>query len=421
MKRWLILAEGQAAGQHEPLDLTRPCFMLRDGAFTNAERWIALLKPSAVTFETRGSLTQVTRELSASLLKGAATDSKPDEIWTIEGLVQPLPDKSWTSGKFADFSWAAGKCRVSKVSAKPGSKAPIPQAMPFRALDGVWSLIQHLPDQIAFDFELWERMRKQPARKIHSPTKGIFVVGDPKLLWVGKNVKVYPQNVLNLESGPIILDDNVTLDPFNRIDGPAYIGRGTSLLGGKFTGGTAIGPGCKIGGEWEASIAQGFVNKAHAGFFGHGILGEWVNLGAMTTNSDLKNNYGTVRVSRGGAEVETGLIKVGSFLADHCKTGIGTLIPTGATWGVGVNYFGGDLAPKHIPSFVWGDSQKLMDHDLDKMIATANTAMGRRQTVLRSLGRSEKLGEAEIALMRDTFAKSLSVRAKFLKEQSTGK
>ncbi len=153
------------------------------------------------------------------------------------------------------------------------------------------------------------------------------------------------------------------------------------------------------------------MNKAHAGFFGHGILGEWVNLGAMTTNSDLKNNYGTVRVKRGDADAETGLIKVGSFIADHSKTGIGTLIPTGATWGVGVNYFGGNMAPKHLPSFVWGDGNTLVEHRIDKMLATANAALKRRSSVLTQLGRSEQLSEGEISILQSIFNNSAQSRS----------
>lgn len=415
MNRWLILAEGPSAGQFEPLDSTRPCFALRDGAFTNAERWIALLKPTAVTFETRDSAPAPHSDVLPFSITSPPSKSRPDEIWTIEGMVQPLADKMWVTGKCADFTWTSGKCRVSKVSSKPASKAPTPQSMPFRALDGLWNLIEHLTEQLEFDAELWKRIRKTPPRRIHAPSRGVFVVGDAKAMYLGENVKIYPQNVLNTESGPIMLDDDVTLEPFNRIDGPAYIGKGTTLLGGKFTSGTALGPGCKIGGEWEASIAQGFVNKAHAGFFGHGILGEWVNLGAMTTNSDLKNNYGTVRVNRAGAETETGLIKVGSFVADHCKTGIGTLIPTGATWGVGVNYFGGDLAPKSIPAFVWGAQSKLVEHKLDKMIATANAAMKRRAGILKRLGRRDHLSDAEVALIGQLFSESSKSRAAFLR------
>ncbi len=417
MNRWLILAEGEAAGKFAPLDLLRTCFDLRDGAFTNAERWTALLQPTAVTFETSEAISPLVNEFAG---RGASskTASKPDEIWTIEGMVQPIADSIWQKAGFADFTWSAPGCRVTKVSAKPKAAGPAPQPMPFRAIGGLWNLIEHLPDQLAFDFDLWKRRHKSAARKIHAPTKGVFVVGPPMRLSVGKNVVIYPQNVLNTENGPIILDDNVTLEPFNRIDGPAYIGKGTSLLGGKFTAGTAIGPGCKIGGEWEASIAQGFVNKAHAGFFGHGILGEWVNLGAMTANSDLKNTYGTVRVSRDGREVDTGLIKVGSFIADHSKTGIGTLIPTGASWGVGVNYFGGDLAPKDLPSFVWGTKGKLVEHKLDKMLATADAAIRRRAAILHSLGRPDHLTDAQKSRLAEIFAASVLDRSNYFRQRA---
>lgn len=410
MKRWLILAEGKSAGQFEPLDLTRPCYGIRDGAYTNAERWIALLRPSAVTFEARDMLVPLVRESMASTALDSA-GAKPDEIWTIEGMVQPLPDSIWSKGAIADFTWTASGCRVTKVSAKATSAALAPRALPFRALEGVWDLIGHLPEQLAFDFSLWKRLRTSATRKLHAPSKGVNVVGDPKLVWIGKGVQIYPHNVFNTEYGPIILDDNVTLEPFNRIDGPAYIGQGTSLLGGKFTNGTAIGPGCKIGGEWEASIAQGFVNKAHAGFFGHGILGEWVNLGAMTTNSDLKNNYGTVRVSRAGVEVDTGRIKVGSFIADHSKTGIGTLIPTGANWGVGANYYGGDLGPKYLPCFAWGDKGHLVEHRLDKMLSTADAAMKRRSETLRSLGRHDHMTDSQRAVLAALFAATAKERS----------
>jgi hypothetical protein len=134
----------------------------------------------------------------------------------------------------------------------------------------------------------------------------------------------------------------------------------------------------------------------------------------MTTNSDLKNNYGTVRVNRSVVEVDSGVIKVGSFLADHCKTGIGTLIPTGATWGVGVNYFGGDLAPKDMPSFVWGVKDKLVEHKLNKMMETANAAMTRRAAILLALGRRDQLDDGDVALLTHIFSASMRRRSEFL-------
>lgn len=418
MKRWLILAEGTAGGQFAPLDCTRPVFSLRDGAYTNAARWIALLRPAAVAYEPRPQFQPLLSELAPTVGERATrAGAQPDEIWTIEGLVQPLPDDRWITARFPDFSWSSGTARISKVSARVRQAPPAPSPMPFRAPDGLWNLIEHLPDQLLFDFALWARTQKKNPARPPGASRGVHVIGDRRRLWLGRRVTIHPQNVLNTATGPIILDDDVTLEPFNRIDGPAYIGKACALLGGKFTGGTAIGPGCKIGGEWEASIAQGFVNKAHAGFFGHGVLGEWVNLGAMTTNSDLKNTYGTVRVARDGAEIETGLIKVGSYIADHSKTGIGTLIPTGATWGVGVNYLGGDLAPKDLPSFVWGARGQLVEHRLDRMLGTAAAAMARRAAVLRDLGRPDQLSDAQRTLLAALFEATAAARAAYLRRQ----
>src|SRR5206468_2886065 len=100
-------------------------------------------------------------------------------------------------------------------------------------------------------------------------------------------------------------------------------------------------PGCRIAGEVEECIWQRWSNKRHHGFVGHSVIGEWVNLGALTTTSDLKNNYGPVRAWAGGAERDSGLTKLGAVIGAHVKTGIGTLLPTGASLGIGGNLFGG--------------------------------------------------------------------------------
>jgi UDP-N-acetylglucosamine diphosphorylase/glucosamine-1-phosphate N-acetyltransferase len=436
MTRLLVLAEGAAAGGFEPLDLTRPGFMMRDGAYVNAERWIELLRPDLVAAYVRPELAATVAERTGWGVNQIPSQI-PADVWIVGGMVQPIDDARWRALKFPPrFRWESGNGIVERMPSAQEKNLhdvmasllkPVPRSgqressvidFPGRVPAGVWDLVANLNSQLAFDWKLWTRHHKSPARgKLHAPAKGVFVDGDSSLVWRGKNVRVDPQVVINTRGGPVWLDEGVHVEPFTRIDGPAYIGHGTSLLGGKFTGGAAIGPGCKIGGEWEASIAQGFVNKAHAGFFGHGILGEWVNLGAMTTNSDLKNTYGTVRVDRAGASIETGLAKVGSFIADHSKTGIGTLISTGASWGVAVNYFGGNLGPKTLPSFVWGGGGRLTEHQLERMLATAETAMGRRAEILKSLGFPVGLTQPQRELLTGLFRESASARTAFLSKQ----
>lgn len=145
---------------------------------------------------------------------------------------------------------------------------------------------------------------------------------------------------------------------------------------------SSIGPTCKVRGEVADSILLGYVNKAHDGYLGHALLGRWVNLGAMTTNSDLKNNYGPVTVWTPTGPTDTGLMKVGCFLGDHVKTGIGTILNTGTVVGAGSNLFGGAMPPVMVPAFSWGSGSELTDYRLDKFLESAERAMARRRVVL---------------------------------------
>lgn len=197
------------------------------------------------------------------------------------------------------------------------------------------------------------------------------------LLSLGKEVEVEPGSVFDLREGPIRLSDGVTVRAHTRMEGPAFVGPGTTILGGALSE-FSTGPVCKIRGEVECSVILGYTNKAHDGFLGHAYLGKWVNLGAFTTNSDLKNNYGAVRVGGADGPVDTGLMKVGAFLGDHVKTGIGTLLNTGTVVGAGSNIFGGAMPPTYVPPFSWGSGFDLTEFKLDKFLEVARRAMGRR-------------------------------------------
>jgi hypothetical protein len=160
------------------------------------------------------------------------------------------------------------------------------------------------------------------------------------------------------------------------------VGECTELLSGVISRST-LGPECRIAGEVDSSVWQGYANKRHHGFVGHSVVGEWANLGALTTTSDLKNTYGEVRVWAAGREVATGYHKIGSFIGGHVKTGIGTLLPTGASIGTGSNLFGGGrFAPKRVPAFTWWDGERTVEHRLDRFLETAQIAMSRRGRAL---------------------------------------
>ena len=217
--------------------------------------------------------------------------------------------------------------------------------------------------------------------KIEDPSA---IRGSGKDIFVGRGAKIHPMVVLDAEHGPIYIDEEVEIQPFTRIEGPCYIGRNSILLGAKCREGNSIGPWCRIGGEVEESIIQGYSNKYHDGFLGHAYVGQWVNLGALTTNSDLKNDYSEVKITLDGrTQLSTGSTKVGALIGDHAKTSIGTLLNTGTCVGaMAVLVAGGQLLPKFIPSFAWYLNDAIT-HGAGKesLYTTARAAMGRRKRV----------------------------------------
>jgi UDP-N-acetylglucosamine diphosphorylase/glucosamine-1-phosphate N-acetyltransferase len=196
--------------------------------------------------------------------------------------------------------------------------------------------------------------------------------------------------VLDARGGPIHIGAGARVAPHTLIEGPCVVGERTELLGGRIAR-SSFGAECRVAGEVEDCVWQGCSNKRHHGFVGHSVIGEWVNLGALTTTSDLKNNYGRVRVRRaGGAEIDSGQTKLGAMIGAHVKTGIGTLLPTGAAVGTGANLFGGGrFAPRDVPTFGWWDGERMTEHRLERFLATARTAMERRGRPLTPEGEAQ--------------------------------
>jgi UDP-N-acetylglucosamine diphosphorylase/glucosamine-1-phosphate N-acetyltransferase len=214
----------------------------------------------------------------------------------------------------------------------------------------IWDLILANAGQITVDFAAAGQSGIEG--ELEQPNA---IRGSKKDVYIAPGVTVHPMVVIDAENGPVYIDEDVQIHPFSRIEGPCYIGKESILLGAKCREGSSIGPFCRIGGEVEESIIQGYSNKYHDGFLGHAYVGEWVNLGALTTNSDLKNDYSPVSVTLDGRRpVDTGSAKVGSLIGDHTKTSIGTLFNTGSYVGaMAVIMATGKPLPKFIPSFAW--------------------------------------------------------------------
>lgn len=182
--------------------------------------------------------------------------------------------------------------------------------------------------------------------------EGSLVLGDPRQL-VCLGAVVEPGVVFDLRPGAVVLDQGAEVRNGTRLEGPAYVGAGTRVLGG-FVRGSVFGPECRVRGEISSSVFMGLANKSHDGFVGHSVVGHWVNLGAGTTTSNLKNTYGPVRLEVEGKRIETGRLNLGSLIGDHAKTAIGTMLATGTVVSAGANVFGTPTPPKYIPPFAWG-------------------------------------------------------------------
>ncbi|MFQ6618728.1 MAG: hypothetical protein ACE5QV_08590, partial [Fidelibacterota bacterium] len=269
-----------------------------------------------------------------------------------------------------------------------------------------WDLILRNSVQIELDFE--DNLKGQIEGKIYD---GAVLLNQDNV-HVGEGTEIKPGAVLDAENGPIFIGKNVKVFSNAVIEGPVYIGDGSMIkVCARIYEGTSIGEVCKVGGEVEESIIHSYSNKQHDGFIGHSYIGKWVNIGADTNNSDLKNNYASVKVPINGDPVDSGSIFVGLIMGDHTKTGINTMFNTGTVVGVSCNIYGGGFPPKFIPSFSWGGSGGFQEYLFDKAVETAKRVMQRRKLIL-SQDERDMLKEVFqfTSLLRNDFLEKFSRR-----------
>jgi len=259
-----------------------------------------------------------------------------------------------------------------------------------------WEVMHDIESRITEEYGWLESNFMAPQNiRVHD---GVYLVNDKKIQ-LDNDVEILPGTVLDASHGPIYIGANTTVEAHVAIYGPCYIGPNCKVVAGKIAG-SSIGHTSRVGGEVEESVFHSYVNKYHAGFIGHSYVGSWVNFGAMTTNSDLKNNYSNIRVSVDGEMVDTGSIKVGSIIGDHTKFGIGTLLNTGINIGVSSNIFGAGLvADKEIGSFAWGGTGNYQEYKFDKALETIKRTCSRRHV---------ELADAEETLLRSIADSSIS-------------
>jgi UDP-N-acetylglucosamine diphosphorylase/glucosamine-1-phosphate N-acetyltransferase len=211
---------------------------------------------------------------------------------------------------------------------------------------------------------------------------GSVVLGDPGLV-LCHAAAVEPGVVFDTRGGAVVVEAGAEVRHGSRLEGPVYVGERARVLGGPLRA-SVIGPRCSVRGEISSTVFQGYANKSHEGFVGHSVIGHWVNLGAGTTTSNLKNTYGEVSLDLGTTRLRTGRQFLGSLIGDHAKTAIGTMLSTGTVVGAGANLFG--TAPgKFVPPLAWGSTS-----------ADRVTEAGFLQTAARVLPRRDVLITPEV-------------------------
>lgn len=381
----------------EPLVYTRPVYDLLCGADSLKDKIIRNYSSAKISLHCRPYLAETVRLQNPGCPVNIIED---DECLFINGrllaersLLDILPlisgeDKvfinnetvvaAYLSGKNLDFK----KTNINNLfSASDFNGLPI-KILDLKCVNYIWDLINCNGKQITDDFNFVLKNTKE--NNISKVEPSVHLVNNQNI-FIGKNVTIKPGVVLDASNGPIILSDNVFIYPNAVIEGPCFIGESTKIKSGAtIYENVSIGKVCKIGGEVEQSIFLDYSNKQHSGFIGHSYIGSFVNLGADTNNSDLKNNYSKIKIRLSSKEVNSGSQFLGLMMGDHSKSAINTMFNTGTVVGFACNIFANGFPEKFIPSFTWGGDSSSTTYDVTKAIETARIVMGRRNIELNS-------------------------------------
>ena len=248
----------------------------------------------------------------------------------------------------------------------------------------VWDYVGHLVAMLEHDIGVLGAA--MPSAHGVLPAGAIRIGTHP--VYVEEGAEVEPSVCFDASAGPILLRAGSHAHAFTRLVGPLYVGAGSSVMADKIAA-SSIGDTCKVHGEMSNTILIGHANKGHDGFVGHSMLGRWVNLGAGTITSNLKNTYGTVQLWTPEGIRETGLQFLGALFGDHAKTGIGLTLTTGTVLGAGANVFGSTMPPKAVAPFAWGEAGGFADYRVDKFLDVAGRMMARRHVTLTDAMRTQ--------------------------------
>jgi len=411
----VCIYEDDRFAQFYPLTSIRPVYLLRAGILSLYERVHWHFSNAGIILAVRDSLSSFIAEQMPDYPVNIIKREK-DEVLFLNGRIRDYGDLPGLIKETTISTVFKNKGQTVAVLFKPDTIQNLgavvtPQEFVGRRRDAeshiadfdttatlynyCWEIVVDLETGIEQDFAYLKESAAPSRAEVHD---GAYLI-NRKNIYLGDGAEILPGSVIDASKGPVYIGMNTRVESHVAVYGPCSIGPNSILAAGKVSG-SSIGHTCRVGGEVEGSVFHPYVNKYHAGFIGHSYVGSWVNFGAMTTNSDLKNNYSCVRVTLAGEVIDTGTLKVGSFIGDHTKFGIGALLTTGINIGVCCNILGGALvSDREIPPFSWGSSGKYEAYQFDKAIETVRRAMERR---------NQTLSEREIAVLKSIAESSTS-------------
>jgi UDP-N-acetylglucosamine diphosphorylase/glucosamine-1-phosphate N-acetyltransferase len=377
----ICIYEGDGIGWLSPLCDLRPAFDLRCGRFTLLEKYRRLYPNEPLFIWVRDEVAGIAAEAHSDCRVNV--NPKQGHLFLSATAIfdEPVSAKGPESVLLAGdevVGFRVDAERGAELDSVRGLRADLAEEqVKARVVKWPWDVVEFNAGELLKEAEV-RRQKAEGGRQKNGLSRierGAVVVGDRGKLHLEPGSRIWPGTVISTETGPVFIDRDAVVRPGSFVEGPCYIGPGTVIDDAKVRPGCSFGPQCRIGGEVEASVFQGHANKHHDGFIGHAFVGEWANLGALTTNSDLKNAYQPVQVPWQGKTIDTGLLKVGCFIGDHVKTAIGTLINTGTRIGTFVNWFEPGLSPRDIPAFAWGKDARW---PLGHVVSNARKVMSRR-------------------------------------------
>lgn len=376
----IYIFEDQKSLNFEPISLTRPVFDIRIGSETFLERIQSLFPDSDINLFVRKELEDLTKNMYPNF--EVNPESVNEGLWLLGNVIwEPDNLSHLTKGNYIyyskdNFVAANLTSNQGKQWLKNGGPThTIPEAenknnIEVGYCEFLWEIIENIPNTISYESTYFKNSKSnlKDFSQLRIDTENIFA----------KKCSIQKSVFFDTSKGPILIENGAEINGPSYLQGPLYLGSNTIVEPLTKIKNSVIGPLCKIGGEIDTVIIQSNTNKVHEGHLGDAFLGEWVNLGAGTINSNLKNNYESVKVHINYQSVDTGKIHVGCFIGDHVKTAIGTLINSGTVIGPGTMIATDGFFPKTIKPFTWFVKGKHHKVDFEKFIKTAEIVKNRR-------------------------------------------